>query len=405
MAAVLTVEISMQTLISGLNEQACLACVGAPLDGALAMDWQPASLFIAEAEMATGEHTRQWVWLYRAPWAWLAEGDSSNAAAALQQWQVQQHAVLQLRRNLRQHLILVNVDRVATQPLAERLGLPCHDEQSAIATTTPLVSVLAGLFEQTAPECWTLYEALETVAWLPQGEPEFRSNRVLTPNEGLGELLELIHAGRQFPTASQQLDERNKELQHVDQELKKTQARAESAQHEASTQLAEREQAVQELRRDVDKLLAAEQSLKEESKLLLAQMHQVQEELEKHYLDNIALKEQHATQMQELAQAMAVQQQLTKELEVARAAATRAEQARAKLSEEEARLRKELADIGTGSQSLTEENELLLSQLHLVQEELENYYLANREILAAMGQSEHTLHRARNVISRMAAHV
>ena len=78
----------MQTLISGLNEQACRACVGAPLDGAIAMDWQPASLFIAEAEMATGEYTHQWVWLYRAPWAWLAEGDSSNAAAALQQWQV-----------------------------------------------------------------------------------------------------------------------------------------------------------------------------------------------------------------------------------------------------------------------------------------------------------------------------
>jgi chromosome segregation ATPase len=134
-------------------------------------------------------------------------------------------------------------------------------------------------------------------------------------------------------------------------------------------------------------------------------MHQVQEELEKHYLDNVALKEQHATQMQELAQAMAVQQQLTKELEVSRATATRAEQAREKLSVEEARLRKELADIGTGSQSLTEENELLLAQLHLVQEELENYYLANREILAAMGQSEHTLHRARNVISRLAAHV
>jgi hypothetical protein len=398
-------EISMQTLISGLNEQACLACVGAPLDGAFAMDWQPASLFIAEAEMATGQHARQWVWLYRAPWAWLAEGDSSNAAAALQQWQVQQRAVLQLRRNLRQHLIFVNVDRVAAQPLAERLGLSCHDEQSAIAIATPLVSVLAGLFEQTAPECWALYEALEAVAWLPQGEPEFRSNRVLPPKEGLGELLDLIHAARQLPTVIQQLGESNKALHFAGEELKSTQARVDIAQHETSTQLTEREQAVHGLRQDVDKLLAAEQSLTEESELLLAQMHQVQEELEKHYLDNVALKEQHATQMQELAQAMAVQQQLTKELEVSRATATRAEQAREKLSVEEARLRKELADIGTGSQSLTEENELLLAQLHLVQEELENYYLANREILAAMGQSEHTLHRARNVISRLAAHV
>ena len=486
----------MQTLLSGLNEQASRACVGAPLDGAFSMDWQPASLFIAEAEMAAYEPARQWVWLYRAPWAWLAEGDSVDAAAALQQWQAQQRAVLQLRRHLRQHLILVNVDRVAAQPLAERLGLPCYDEQSATAAATPMASTLASLFEQMAPECWTLYEALEAAAWLPKGEPDFRSNRVLPPKEGLGELLELIHAGRQLPSASQQLDERNKTLQCVGEELKSTQARADSALREAGIQLAERERAIQDLRREMDKALAAEQSCQEESELLLAQLHQVQEELEKHYLDNVSLKDQHATLKQELAQATADQQQLTKELDIAREAATKAEQARGKLAEEEARLRKEAVDIRAGSQSLTEENELFLAQLHQVQEELEkhyldnvslkdhhttleqelaqatagqqqltkeldiareaatkaeqargklaeeearlrkeavdiragsqslteenelflaqlhqvqeeleNYYLANREILAVMGQSEHTLHRARHVISRMAAHV
>ena len=394
----------MQTLLSGLNEQASRACIGAPLDSAFSMDWQPASLFIAEAKMAPGEPARHWVWLYRAPWAWLAESDSADALAALQQWQAQQRAVLQLRRHLRQHLILINVDRVAAQPLAERFGLPYYDEQSAIATATPLVSMLASLFEQMAPECWTLYEALEAAAWLTEGEPEFRSNRVLPSNEGLGELLELIHAGKQLPIASQQLDERNKALRCIGEELKSTQARADSSQREASTQLAERDQAVQGLRQEVEKVLAAEQSLKEENGLLLVQLHQVQEEVEKHYIDNVSLKGQHATLKQELAQATSDQQQLIKDLDVARTAAAKAEQACGKLEEEEARLRQETADIRTGSQSLTEENELLLAQLHQVQEELENYYLANREILAVMGQSEHTLHRARNVISRMTAH-
>ena len=485
----------MQTLLSGLNEQASRACVGAPLDDAYSMVWQPTSLFIAEAEMATGEPARQWVWLYRAPWAWLAEGNSANTAAALQQWQAQQRAVLQLRRNLRQHLILVNVDRVSAQLLTEHLGLPCYDGQSTIAAT-PLTSMLASLFEQMAPECWTLYEALEAASWLSKGEPEFRSNRALPPKEGLGELLELIHAGRQLPSTSQQLDERNKALQYVDEELKSTQARADSAQFEAGTQLAERERAIQDLRRDIDKAQAAEQSCQEVSELMLAQLHQVQEKLEKHYLDNVSFRDQHATLKQELAQANAGQQQLTQELDIAQATATKAEQARGKLAEEEARLRKETADIRTdlqslteenellltqlhqvqeelekhyldnvsfedqhatlkqelaqatagqqqltqeldiaqaaaakaeqacgklgeeevrlrketadirtGSQSLTEENELLFAQLHLVQEELENYYLANREILAVMGQSKHTLHRARHVISRMAAHV
>jgi chromosome segregation ATPase len=459
------------------------------------MDWQPASLFIAEAETAATEPACQWVWLYRAPWAWLAEGDSADAVAALQQWLAQQRAVLQLRRHLRHHLILVNVDRIAAQPLAERLGLPCYDEQSAVIAGTPLTLTLASLFEQAGPEYWTLYEALEAAAWLPEGEPEFRSNRVFAPNEGLGELLELIHAGRQFPTASQQLDERNKALQCVREELKSTQALADSAQREASIQLAEREQAITRLRQEMEKARSAEQSLEEESELLLAQLHevqkelkqhsldiasykqqhaslkqelaqatddqqqlakdldiaretaataeqarekmaedeadlrketadirtgsqslseenelllaqlhQVQEELEKYFLDNVSFKQQHATLNQKLAQANTDQQQLSKDLDIARAVAAKAEQTRGKLAEDEAGLQKETADIRASLQSLTEENELLLAQLHEVQEELEKYSLANREILATMGQSEDTLHRARNVISRMVAH-
>jgi DNA repair exonuclease SbcCD ATPase subunit len=369
------------------------------------MTWQPASLFINEAEITADEPACQWVWLYRAPWAWLAEGDNADAVAALQQWQAQQRAVLQLRRHLRQRLILVNVDRVAAQPLAERLGLPYFDEQSTLAASKPLVSMLASLLEHTVPECWTLYEALEAAAWLPEGEPEFRSNRVTPPKEGLGELLELIHAGRQLPSTSKLLDERNIELQYVSEELNSTQARADSAMHEADTQLAEHERVIQNLRLEMDKALAAEQSRQEESELLLVQLHQVQEDLEKHHLDNVSLKDEHAKLKQELAQVTAGHQQLIKELDIARVSASKAEQARGKIAEEEARLRKETVNIRKGSQSLAEENEQFLVQLHQVQEELENYYLANREILAAMGQSEHTLHRARNVISRLAAHV
>ena len=48
---------------------------------------------------------------------------------------------------------------------------------------------------------------------------------------------------------------------------------------------------------------------------------------------------------------------------------------------------------------LEEENDLMLGQLHQVQEELERYFLANRELRDAMRQSTGTLHSARCLIA------
>ncbi|WP_449431667.1 hypothetical protein [Pseudomonas putida] len=523
----------MQTLLSGLSEQASRAYAGAPVDGAFSMEWQTASLFITEAEIASVSEARQWVWLYRAPWAWLAEGNNVDVTAALQQWQAEQRAVLQLRRTLRQRLIMVNVDRVASQSLAERLGFSCAGEQSAAGAASPLASTLAGVFEQMDPECWTLYEALEAAAWLPVGEPEFRSNRVLPANEGLVELLELIHAGRQFPSVNQALNEREQAISGLSQEMQSARTMAQSSQDERELLLGQLHQVQEALesrhleslslqdqhtavKQELAQTIAAHQqateetvaaragtqSLFKENELLLSQLHQVQEELEKRYLESLSFNEQSTALKQQLAQTIASQQQALKQADAAQSdtqslteenglllaqlhqvqealemrhldklslegqfAALKQELAQVIASQESAKqsesdlsaqhnykdeselllaqlhqvqeelekrhlqsltfteqyatLKQELAQTIAAQQqsnqerdgaqamsnSLIEENELLLSQLHLVQEELENYYLANREILAAMSQSNDTLHRARKVISRMAAHV
>ncbi|MCB1921657.1 MAG: hypothetical protein KDJ28_17025, partial [Candidatus Competibacteraceae bacterium] len=51
---------------------------------------------------------------------------------------------------------------------------------------------------------------------------------------------------------------------------------------------------------------------------------------------------------------------------------------------------------------LEQENELLLLQLHQVQEELESYFLANRELLMTLKSSQALLTRSRMVIGRLA---
>lgn len=467
--ATVFMETSMQTLLSGLSEQASRAYVGASFDDTFSIQWKSAAQFMADTDLTSAAAARQRVWFYRAPWAWLADGATGDVTTALQQWQAEQRAVLQLRRTLRQRLILVNIDRVPAQTLFERLGLAYNDEPQHLYAD-PLAATLAGVFEQMAPECWTLYEALEAASWLPEGEPEFRSNRALPTHAGLIELLDLVHAGRQLPNAQLQLHERDRaisglrreaeqvrsaqhsrqedrervqaQLQRAQQALAEQQAEGQSLRDQQAAlkqqltlALADKQQAAQafELSRSASTPLA------EENQLLLAQLQQVQEELEKRHQASLAHEQQLSALQREVAQARAAQQ-AAPQVQADHGAAQRykeeselllaqlhqvQEELEKRHLENQAnhdkytKLKKELdqtlaakqqagletAGAVANAQALSEENELLLSQLHLVQEELENYYLANREILAAMDQSNHTLHRARKVISRVAAHV
>lgn len=243
----------MQTFVSGLPEQASFTALGGA-SGSL-LQWLTAGDFIAQAlAAAEDEAGGQWLWLYRAPWALLAQGGSQPSAEVLAQWQAQQRAVLQLRRHLRQRLVLVNVDRVASPLLAERFGVPTEGSLPDMAPSTPLLSMLANLFEQMAPECWELYEALEAAAWLPEGEPEFRTNRALPRAAELTELLDLVRAGKQLAALSQRLDARETELQQLNEQLSSAQAASETTERQAQQQLIEQQQALQAARTQAEAL-------------------------------------------------------------------------------------------------------------------------------------------------------
>ncbi|MDH1765983.1 chromosome partitioning protein ParA [Comamonas aquatica] len=108
------------------------------------------------------------------------------------------------------------------------------------------------------------------------------------------------------------------------------------------------------------------QNSEQENALLLAQLHQVQEALESHY-------QQSQQQAKQLAELPKLQADLKSAQEKA-----------AKLQQTEAQLKKELQQVNAkpASTELQEENDLLLTQLHKVQEELERYYLENRQLKA-----------------------
>lgn len=110
----------------------------------------------------------------------------------------------------------------------------------------------------------------------------------------------------------------------------------------------------------------------EENELLLLQLHQVQEELESHFIEG----QQKLKELESVQKSSSEQQQKVKDLQ------SQLESLNGQVKEKEQQLQQTKDQTEKNSQGLKEENELLLLQLHQVQEELERYYLENRELQA-----------------------
>ncbi|MDT8322403.1 MAG: hypothetical protein RQ826_17960 [Xanthomonadales bacterium] len=141
--------------------------------------------------------------------------------------------------------------------------------------------------------------------------------------------------------------------------------------------------------------------LQEENDLLLTQLHQVQEELESIFLKSReneskinVLEQEAATSKDELNKRKGRIDSLQKEierlkndtsrLEALQAEISRLQQDRANWQEQAESLKSKVAR----QDDLQEENDLLLTQLHQVQEELENYFLQNQDLTRKLKKTE-----------------
>ncbi|WP_346796486.1 hypothetical protein R5M92_13510 [Halomonas sp. Bachu 37] len=415
-----------RVFISGVSEEAATAYLGHALFQALNAQWVAPEQSVALAQEYESAH---WLWLYQPPWQ-LAETAQPDWAA----WIAQHQPALRLQRVADKRLYVVNTARTPVAALAEALNVSatCPDQQEAPAYLGALAALCSGL-GATVPavrHAWELYETLEATAWLPSGMvPEFRSS-LSVDEPALASLLQVVGAGVQAPARAQA-------HQATQAALEEAQVREQALQQAASQQ----EAALQALREE-------HKEATEENDLLLAQLHQVQEELEKQFLEGKAHQESAKTQLgehtqritaltQQLEQAKAKQSELSMELEKNRQAHKQAETAHTALKAEHQKLklqqeqqqaqssqaltqantqqaeltqsleasRKALADSEAEQTELAEENDLLLAQLHHVQEELERYFLANREYQTTLANAQPTFLRARQQISRLAAHL
>lgn len=222
------------------------------------------------------------------------------------------------------------------------------------ATTQPGTEGLANwLIEQlvhTQSDALQLYEALQAAANLPLAQPV-----VSAP---AADAAALQQAWASFAAAQLQYRSNCQQVQDLQQQLQQAQA-------QSMAEAAKQEQGA---------LQAQLKNAEEENALLLEQLHKVQEELEKLYLQGKEDKknlENLTAQVKKLQEQLSAEQQTNKKDKDQLAA----EQKKIKALQEQLAKAPSNQKTDASVTELKEENDLLLKQLHIVQEELERYFL------------------------------
>lgn len=420
-------------ILTGLPEAACHAFFGAEFSAINAHWVAPETLLEQNNTLLAEEHTKtHCLWLYQSPWQWRL---TQPAGTSWDTWLAHHKQALRLRRVLGDRLQLINVSNTNAAALAAEPGAPKADIAPPPQETLAHLNALAALCASASPasqslrQAWELYETLEATAWLPEGNaPEFRAS-LKVDESNLSALFALLQAGQEAPriehslaTAHATLEATHSKLEATEKKFAASQQREQSQQTEYatlyekhSTLAAQQTEAEQTQHSLAQKLTEAN----EENELLLAQLHQVQEELEKHYLASQqhqaqldAAREQLASEKQQATQSKQAQSVAEKALNHEQQSTSKVKQqldtlkrdhAKALASLSEKLTAQQASQEGTHSQQqeLHEENDLLLTQLHQVQEELERYFIANQQYQDASHNAQHTFLRARQHISRV----
>ena len=235
--------------------------------------------------------------------------------------------------------------------------------------------LLAQLLE-TYPQAQTLYEELQAAATLPRNNPQ-----MLGWN---GDAQSRFAAWQEFVQLHQLSRASHAELLKKQEQFTQAQQALEADFSKIKALLATEQSRKNELQVLLQQSSQKHQESTEENELLLTQLHQVQEELERHYLDGQKLKQSLEAAQAQAKQLPTVQAELKKTQETLKTAQGKANElpkVQEKLKETQAALQAAQAQKAAApSQELKEENELLLLQLHQVQEELERYYLENQKL-------------------------
>lgn len=221
---------------------------------------------------------------------------------------------------------------------------------------------------------------------------QFFAEQLLLEHDKVNQLFMQLQAQADLPLALQKRTFNTlnllKETMAQQRQLESTQKQLLATEKEFQSQAESLKQVISSAKADHDKDL---QSLKatqgqladqqQENTLIISQLHQVQEELEKYYLEtkkSTDLLNEEKKKSSELEKRAAELNKKSNELNQSVAQLTKENQA---INEQNKKLIQENSVKANENNSLMQqENELLIRQLHQVQEELEKYYLENQQL-------------------------
>lgn len=373
------------TKLQRISEHCNIKCIDIGSIGNYLSEESLSDFFFSTLDDHAQEKNMNFLLFYQTPWGFL-EGQIKEGSPFLSEsadiesithkmlalWQSYQHVLLDFIHHYKERCLLLNEDRLDnTDDLAslvkERFeiefptpGTPLvdlnHDE--AISSTGGFFQIIDIL----APKCLDLYSNLESSADLLGRTPEFGVDMIASYKKSAIDFLKLTyHVAHIEEQLTSLQDDRERLLTAVSAGDKKCNA---EAQKHKETQ--------------------------EEAELLLLQLHQVQEELETlftrlHTIEGLLIASKTPTEgslEDRLKQLIDANEQRTKSEEKEQSEASLLENENKELKKESEHL---LAKIMEADEKLTvekqqhkeaqEESELLLLQLHQVQEELEHYFL------------------------------
>ncbi len=442
----------MPIVFTGLAQEVC-----ANLIQSLDKSGQVRLLTAEEALSSTPARVKpgRVVWFYRAPWAlpetWDACQASQTAEEILSLWLKHHRALLRKRRAWGTHLLLVNADRVDFRALLDFLNLPAEAAKSERVdrdSFSVLNALLARSFESSFAEHWDVFEALEALAWHSGESSPDEAEDLAMSDAAVLNTFQLLLDSRALPGTKDRLAKAQVQVQQHGEELVALRGELEQARRDATQLKATHLQTLEANAQTKAKLEADVTTLRDEGRSLLAQLHRVQEELEKTYLESrgklVAADKQRAELAGELTKLQAELKEQADMAAATTAALTKLQKEKStegalqgKLKAELAQLHNEKAAVTAAAEKLQreldtvrlqlaqevrarerttrqaveqaqaklkvlqEENELMLLQMHQVQEELERYFFENRQLHEFVTQSRDSQDRARKLISRL----
>ncbi len=271
------------------------------------------------------------------------------------EWQCFYTALMHFYHRHRDRCLLVHAEQACTNPegfdkaLASRLQRPLERDASNSVVSMALdlleTSLASSLVQEQLP--WRCaYEELQSQADFPLVS---------------GKTSSALAAWNGFSALTAQIRWQGEALAASESQLTQTQ-------HQLEAALAEKSK--------LEIQLNGQQS---EAELLLAQLHQVQEELERHFLENGSLKKEIEAHKQSLADAKSSAESQKKGLE------RQLDEAKVEIKKMQSDLEDKIKVLEQKALQappleMQQENELILLQLHQVQEELERYYLENQQL-------------------------